>query len=1183
MLHNISGDLLRFFRDRPGTVLGVLVGLLLGSAATFLAHSGGARSSDRPLVGCSTAASQGFGGGEESVAASPGIGTALSDSRAEGPLPKGFLAEGSKAARPLPQPGANAATDAARAVRQVAHAEDVHDLPGGHSAGAPHSAATCQTITLWNTSPAEFESNLRRALGGRLEYDSRSASAYQVALTDHGSTVELRVEAASGKVVVEGDARTAQGAVQLVRALDNPPAMFDGGIQLVAMPRARAGDLRRLVRAVQSGPMRSAAREETREEPSGGALAMAMQQQPAAGAPGRPGPADSPQEPIEVPGAEDNVQPPAEVLVPEESAIPGDRLVAPVQVEIVEGLDALIIRGRPEDVKRVADLIRQIEQFSMVMEPSIEVVSLTHVEASTLGSLLQELYQEVYAAREGPVSITPLAAPNALLLIGRPESVEKMLGLVEQLDQPFPPAARFRVFRLKHIPAETAQERITEFFTDSIDTDAALAPRVFALADFRTNSLIVRASPRDLAEAAAILARLDSGDGEAFNEVRVFPLKNSLAEVLGPILQDAVTGQMYGQRARVGPAVGVAVAQAQNFERKSTRLRLVTIGEDGGSVLSSGILTDAQVTADPRTNSLIVTASADSMPLLAALIRELDQPPSVESQVKVFTLVNGDATNMANMLANIFGTTPVGTELAVRTGIVEDDTSLVGLRFAVDMRTNSIIATGSVGALTVVEAVLSRLDSSDVRERRNEVYRLKNSFAPDVASAVNEYLTSKRQVETAAPGLLSAFEMVEREVIVVPEPVSNSLIVSATPRYFDDISQLVEQLDRRPPMAMIQVIIAEISLNDFDEFGIEMGLQDSILFDRRLATGGLAIPGALFSDAPSTGGQAVTGFGTGQINSDLAFGGLVLSASSQSVTVLIRALQQASKLRVLSRPQIMTLDNQPAQIVVGEDVPFITGTSFSEFGQQNAISYREVGLILTVTPRISPDGLVVMEIIATNSMVGSIDDGIPVSVAGNQVIRSPRIQMISAQTVVSALDGQTVVLGGLIVDNDQVVTRRVPYLSDIPLVGNLFKYKSANKGRRELLIIMTPRIVEGVEEAQHIAEVESARMTWCLRDVEELHGGYGPDPFFHGPGVSGPRVVYPHLTPTVDSMSDGESALKSLERIPTPPGSPIAPMPQHGGPAELMVPGFPEEPGDQEPGDPFIEESPRPHHGFPER
>ena len=101
-----------------------------------------------------------------------------------------------------------------------------------------------------------------------------------------------------------------------------------------------------------------------------------------------------------------------------------------------------------------------------------------------------------------------------------------------------------------------------------------------------------------------------------------------------------------------------------------------------------------------------------------------------------------------------------------------------------------------------------------------------------MANAINKFLTSERQVQQIAPGMTSAFEQIEREVVVVPEPVSNSLSSSATPRFFDEIKRIIEQLDARPPMVMIQVLIAEVDLGNTNEFGIELGLQDSLLFDR---------------------------------------------------------------------------------------------------------------------------------------------------------------------------------------------------------------------------------------------------------------------------------------------------------------------------------------------------------------
>ncbi|MBN1588101.1 MAG: hypothetical protein JW888_01150, partial [Pirellulales bacterium] len=685
----------------------------------------------------------------------------------------------------------------------------------------------------------------------------------------------------------------------------------------------------------------------------------------------------------------------------------------------------------------------------------------------------------------------------------------------------------------------------------------ALVPRVHAVYDFRSNSLIVRASPRDMDEVAAILARLDTGHSESFNEVRVFKLKNASAEVLAPVLQDALTGQMYGQKAGTGLARGAMMGGTGNeyYERKSTRLQMITIDAQGRKIVNSGILTDAQVTADVRTNGLVVTASAESMPLIAALIRELDLAPSVEAQVKVFTLRNGDATNMATMLQNIFGTAVTGEELAVRTGVVEDDTSLVGLHFATDVRTNSIIVTGSAGALVVVEAVVTRLDGSDARERKTAVYRVKNFTATAVATAVNQYLDSKKESETETEGVLSAFEQIEREVIVVAEPTSNSLIVSATPRYYSDITALIEKLDRRPPMAAIQVVIAEVVLDNFDEFGIELGLEDSILFNRTLATGGLAIPGSIFSNGLDTGGQAVTSLGTGRVNSELSYGGLVLSASSESVSAMIRALSTCQRLKVLSRPQIMTLDNAPAQIMVGEDVPTIKAATLNESGQQNQIEYREVGLIVQVTPRITPDGLVVMEVVAINSKVGAIENGIPVTVADGQVIRAPRIEKISANAMVSAADGQTVVLGGLIVEEDELLIRRVPVISTVPVVGNLFKYEAKTKNRKELLIILTPRIVDSEEDAMRIGCVEASRIHWCRSDLERLDGGYGGNSVF-GPGCSGngPQVIYPDETPTIEMMPSPVKDPDGPEMVPTPEAAPMMPgVPEHGweqGPGE---------------------------------
>ena len=347
------------------------------------------------------------------------------------------------------------------------------------------------------------------------------------------------------------------------------------------------------------------------------------------------------------------------------------------------------------------------------------------------------------------------------------------------------------------------------------------------------------------------------------------------------------------------------------------------------------------MTPDPHTNSLLITGPADSMGLMAALIEQLDTPTAV-AQIKVFKIVNGDANSLIEMLRILLPAeaTVAGPQLAV----AEGETNLVPVRFSVDVRTNSIIATGSQDDLAIIEALLLRLDEEDVEQRVNTVYRLKNAPAGDVATAVNEFLRSDRVLQQAAPGMVSPFEQIEREVIVVPEPVSNSLIISATPRFSEEIQKIVQDLDKQPPQVLIQVVIAEIELDNMDEFGIELGLQDSLLFDRSLLSGletitrtvieqgaggatttttedtivaatntpgfdfngkplGNAGSEKAFSRSSSVGSQGTSFFNVGRVNNELGYGGLALSASSESVSILIRALQHSRRMEVLGGPK----------------------------------------------------------------------------------------------------------------------------------------------------------------------------------------------------------------------------------------------------------------------------------------
>jgi len=907
--------------------------------------------------------------------------------------------------------------------------------------------------------------------------------------------VGLQVYRAENRVIVRGSRDAAQSWSEVIRAMDTPSRSESFRTSLVSLRNASRDNVEKALTPLKDAENSLAKRhvfEALRDVAtqkklrwSGDMAAMIFQPEaePDAGPDLQAGD-DAVVEAQVVPEGGN----PQFTISPEDDG----GLIGPVQIEFLEGLDVIVVRGHRRDVERITNIINDIERLSVETQPLIEVRELLHANSEAVAATVNEVYENLLNARYGQVSITALNKPNAILLIGREQSVDGILELIEKLDQPVGPAKTVRAFQLKHVSANEAATKLTEFYTDP----TGLGTRIRATADIRSNAVIIQASPRDMLEIEYLLDQIDVSQSKSTLKLEVVQLKNSLAEDLAPVLQEAITG---------------ATTTTQNnqtaAEVRQAMLSFMTLDASGKRILQSGILTEVQITADARSNALIVRAPQESMELVLALVKHLDSQPSAESQIKVFTIINGDATQLTNMLGELFQTSASQNNgnqnffapQASSTG----ESSLIPLNFSVDTRTNSIIASGSASDLTVVEAILLRLDQDDVSERKSTVVRLRNARADLVAQALSDLLASESQLQTIDPSVVSPFQQIVREVIVVPEPFSNSLIISATAEYFDEVLQIVMELDARPPMVLMQVLIADVRLGDLEELGFEFGLQDAFLFDRSTVVNGELDPGFNFNNqplgnsssatslatAPTVATQGLTNFALGRVNNTFGYGGFVFSAASESVNILVRALEIESRLEVLARPEIMTMDNQPGFIQVGERVPFITSSQLTVNGTVNTTELINTGIILSVTPRISPDGMVVMAIQAERSAVGDESDGIPISINQNgDVIRSPKIDTQTATAVVSARSGQTIVFGGLINDSTLVVDRQVPVLGDIPLLGRLFSYETYDKNRSELLIIITPIVVRNDEDAAMVRDQEMSRMSWCLADVAELYG-----------------------------------------------------------------------------------------------
>lgn len=1064
---------------------------------------------------------------------------------------------------------------------------EVHQVISKRLAGGttikPPTTLDPSIHTLRNVSWKDFEGQLKR-VGFVPETGLTSSDTVRYKLKlGTGEQATISVARNEGTVKLESSAAVSPSLKKLTESLDRPPAREGESSQLVSFDKAEPASVQKLLGWMQSAtrPTNPASGD---HKHIGDYVSMLFQpgEQPA---PVQPGPAPGGQ-PGEAPGAGGD-----------DGGLGDFGRIGNVRIDYIEGLDVMILTGKKSDVEKVMRLIEQIETQSLTTKPEVEVFHLRHVDGRALNDVISQIYDQVFTARGGRVTIVPLVKPNALLLIGRKENLPPLKELIEKLDKPVAPDTQLQVFPLKRVSAATAETTIRNFFVDQTGATAprqGLGTRVNVVADARTNSLILQASPRDLDEVAKLLQTLDSDASGITNEVRIFKLRNSLADEMITVLQNAISGEggtTTTQSNQPGAQQGPTTNQSSGAGgRPSGALQLLQV--DGKGMIESGILSDMKLTSDPRGNAIIVTGPAKSMDLIEALIRSLDELPATEAQIKVFTIVNGDATQLAELLRQLFGQASQagganqGLQALLQSATGSGDSTLVPLRFSVDVRTNSIVASGSTGDLNVVYKVLVRLDEGNIRERITTVYRLRNAPALEVANSLTQLRQQQQQLNQLNPTLQQAPQTLEREVIVVPEQVSNSLIVSATPRYFDEIKKVVEDLDRRPNMVVIQVLLAEVSLNDLNEFGVELGLQDSLLFDRGLAgvgAAGLGRVGYPFNQATlgndntpaslatreNVAGQALSNLSVGRTNATAGFGGLVLSAGNESVNVLIRALQQSQRMQVLSRPQVQTLDNQPAYVQVGQQVPYITSSNQTQFGIQNQTTFQDVGVILGVTPRTSPDGMIVMEIDAVKSDLGPEAEGIAISVsADGTAIRQPIINVTRAQTTVSARSGQTVILGGLITRDQTETTRRVPYLGDIPVLGRLFRFDSTDIQRTELLIIMTPYVMRTDEHVAWLNMRESERMHWCLADVYNVHGQGSQFTSSQDPGISTP-VIFPDVTPAPEGLVAPEivppgtmqpNGFNTMPGDPNyvpglPPVSPDAIPPSDFQPGSLPTPG----------------------------
>jgi type II secretory pathway component GspD/PulD (secretin) len=289
--------------------------------------------------------------------------------------------------------------------------------------------------------------------------------------------------------------------------------------------------------------------------------------------------------------------------------------------------------GDPEDIELVMEIMSKIAKESDLAQPVVDNIPLANIQSEAFEERIQELYDSSYQSTKGPAEITAIASPNMFLVIAQPEGVEAVRKIVAGIDvQEDMVAAEgsHESFRLKYISATDAKLRLDAYFgqgqdNGSGDNQLSSAP-VVTIADFRSNIITVKGSKQFIADARRYLTEIDVIDSPTTNEVRVFSLKNTIAEEMALVIQDAVNGQQTNSGQGYNPNPdgqntdqGDGNLRSQDAHLRSPALSLKTIGKNG-EVITSGIMFDVRVTADRNSNSLVVAAPTESMALIEELI-----------------------------------------------------------------------------------------------------------------------------------------------------------------------------------------------------------------------------------------------------------------------------------------------------------------------------------------------------------------------------------------------------------------------------------------------------------------------------------------------------------------------------------------------------------------------------------
>jgi len=512
------------------------------------------------------------------------------------------------------------------------------------------------------------------------------------------------------------------------------------------------------------------------------------------------------------------------------------------------------------------------------------------------------------------------------------------------------------------------------------------------------------------------------------------------------------------------------------------------------------MITDAntqQMLPAGNTNAMVLSGFGSNVVAMARMLKIVDDASRVDPvvpQFEVIPLEYAAAEEIASTIEELMEASRRAAQGRAAANPAQGATGAIQrgqteAKIMVDPRTNKLLVMAMPEDMPGIKELVARLDVDIIeRERSYHIYKLDNVNADDLATTLNEFLQDASRLENQRPGGTGGANnrgggasTRSQEFVVVADPETNALLIAASRTRYEELIALIEALDERQDQVLIETALIELSGRDFYDIGVELGFAD--------------LPGT-----GETGGYGVTGFGLSTFgdsdgdgipdsripnepSSGIAAG--ILDGDDFSLPVLLQLVEERRNSNVLNIPSVLVNNNGSATVESKEEQP-TREINQTQFGQQETAGpYVEAGVTMQISPSISASNYLRLNIeLEVSNFIGTAQGSIP-----------PPITTRIIRTTVNVPDGDTMVIGGIIIDNTNKTRNQVPLLGDIPILGHLFRRESGSKDRTALYFFVTPHILRDekfadLEKISYDKKLEAADIIGAdrIRLVDPLFG-----------------------------------------------------------------------------------------------